>query len=156
MLVSDPPSLWGEPQPYNCVYMLWMQKLEGAAFVLHFSAYLGILRSSPILQIPPPPNRKIKDGDQSCCRHEIFSWGGIFSPFMQMYLIWGPNIAQHISLTAIGQKKASPHVIGTEWRARSKPSVQYLNTRIYGQNLRSTPRQTQPKTQYFFKNSKTG
>jgi hypothetical protein len=26
---------------------------------------LGILRSSPILQIPPPPNRKIKDGDQS-------------------------------------------------------------------------------------------
>ncbi len=105
----------------------------------------------------------------------IRSKGGIFNPFMQMYLTWGPlpwalglpplfsliilYKSQNISLAAIGQKKASSHSLvttrdtGTEntVELRWDPPGQYLNNRSHGQNLRSTPGQAENIAQYFCK-----
>ncbi len=59
----------------------------------------------------------------------------------------------------VGQKKASSHSLvvtrGTGIRTarelRSDASVQWLNNRIHGQNLRSTPGLTETFAQFFFK-----
>ncbi len=64
-------------------------------------------------------------------------------------------VSQHRSQTAIGQKKVSTHCLvynidklnrDREKSSGSDPSVQYMNNRSHGQNLRSTTGQTVSKT----------
>ncbi len=96
--------------------------------------------------------------------------GGIFSPFMQMYLTCGLStwalgsglrfppsfqshspLSQHRSLTACYWSEESfpltqwfsleIHVMGKREELRSNPPVQYLNNRSHRWNLSSTPGQ---------------
>ncbi len=105
--------------------------------------------------------------------------GGIFSPFMQMYLTWGHSTwalasGGHplfkVSFSSMYRntdhwllKLPPTHwlSLGKDTRQRPReelrwgPPVQYLNNRSHGQNLRSIPCQAEHIAQYFFKSLTT-
>ncbi len=113
-----------------------------------------------------------------CCPHD-FMLSLIQGYRPEIYLTWGPstwglisgcsplfslillNVSQHRSLTAIGQKIASSpnwfsldkHVIEIERRTQVRPTWSIFEYCSFGQNLKSTPGQAKPITQYFFNNS---
>ncbi len=89
---------------------------------------------------------------------DYFIFVSFFPPLFSLIFIY---VAQHRSLTSIGQKKASSHSLilnrDTCNRDREKSSGQIhlsniLNYRSHGQNLRSTLSQAEPTAQYLIQN----